>query len=145
MRILSLLLITVCFSIGSFAQKLNWSKDYLDAMNIARTQNKSIIVFFTDGSDLEKQRLVKQHFLKSKDLKAISGQFVFLEIDESTPDRPSSNNRTYNKRLITAYNPDRHFPALQLITINTTTKPELITDISSARLKAFIQELRTLN
>jgi len=144
MKKATLLIVFLLFSLVTIAQKLQWSENYGEALRIAQDDQKNIILFFTDGSDAKKERLVRQEFFKSSELKAMSNQLVFVNVDESKPNKLSAKDKIFNNRLLTVFNPNRMFPALQLLNVSSTSRFELLTDISEEKLKAFIQQLNTI-
>lgn len=129
------------FSVVSFSQKIKWETNYLEAVSKSQSENKNIIVYFIDGKNEAKEQLINESLFGTKTLKKISKKFIFLKVDESNTSSLSSDNKTYNYRMLHVYNPKRKFPSIQLITKNANKQADLVTNISVKKIDDFIELL----
>ncbi len=95
--------------------QINWLTNYSDALNLAQSSSKPIVLFFT-GSDwchwcikLERESLDTREFAQ-----AVGDKFIFVKLDFPVNSTLPSNISTQNKQLQSKYNV-RGFPTLIII------------------------------
>ena len=132
------------FSFISFSQRVNWSEDYKEALEISKTEDKMILVYFFDGSNKSLEKTIHSKLFKSKVFKTVSNNFIVLKVDKSKDVKLSNNQKIYNKRLLAVYNKDRVFPAVRLINTRGENKSKLQTKFSSEAIADYLTYITTL-
>jgi len=132
----------LCFFItASFAQDITWEKDYPKALRLAEQLDALILMYFTDGNQSSIEKNIKRNILKSKNFKkAIKKSIIILHIDESA----NSKNTNYNRRVISAYNPNKKFPSIKVILPKSRKSTTLLTKFNDMDIETFISELNSL-
>ena len=137
-----LIIVFLCFFITtSFTQDITWEKDYPKALRLAEQSEALLLIYFTNGSESSVEKNIKRNILKSKNFKkAIKKSIIILHIDETA----SSNNKDYNKRVLSAYNPYKKFPAIRVILPKSRKSTSLLTKFNEKDFEVFISELNSL-
>ena len=143
MKTLTILSILCAF----LSTQILWSQqietDYLEAISLARNQQKGLIYLFVDkGMDSKNTKDFTTNFLDSEALKVLSSRYVVLEINCSSNTDIESSDALYCRRLTMVYNKERKFPAVLATDIKLQPEGELQTDFSIRAIKTYIDSLK---
>lgn len=122
---LAILLLTSCLS---FAQDLHWETDLNTAKEIAKQQNKPIIMYFTGSDWCSPCKQLKADFLYSDEFLERADSLVLLMIDlPFREDIITPEQRKKNKAVNKKYNPTDSYP--YMVGLNSNGKK--VNDISA--------------
>jgi len=132
-KILALLMLVV--SLSSTAQITeNRLTNHKEAISIAESQNKNILIFALENSNVEAYKILETELFNSEAFKAIQANFIFLELDV--------NADTYNKRLAAHYSGVKSTPVLALIDQKGNPIGQSLSDFNKESIQKFISFLK---
>lgn len=104
----------------SFAQddasQLDWLTNLDEAKEIAKEQNRPILVYFTGSDWCAPCKALKSDFFETEEFVLRAQNLVLVMIDyPRRVDIISEAQRTYNKKIIDTYNPDKSFPTMVML------------------------------
>jgi len=107
-------------SLSSFAQdnvsQLDWLTNLDEAKEIAKEENKPILVYFTGSDWCAPCKALKTDFFETDEFASRAQSLVLVMIDYPRRiDIISETQRAYNKKIIDTYNPDKAFPAMVML------------------------------
>ncbi len=124
--------------------QLPWKKDFNIATELAKAENKPILVYFTKN-DCESCMKFYTNFFKQETFKNLANDFVFLMLDGSNNDIKNTDLAVIKqRRLVMHYNKSSIFPSL-LVLDNVGQQlgePLLATDATA--IESYINFLETL-
>ena len=141
-----ILVLTLCFSLTMASQEvqITWNKDLTVAKELAKSQNKPILVYFTKADCTPCQQFYGNVF-KQKDFMDISNDFVLLMMDGTSSDVNSTDLEIIKRRrYIGHYNRTNTYPALLVLNSDgiEVSDPLLTTD--QVAIDAYVSQLKTL-
>ena len=107
-------------SLSSFAQdnvsQLDWLTNLDEAKEIAKEENKPILVYFTGSDWCAPCKALKTDFFETDEFASRAQNLILVMIDYPRRiDIISETQRAYNKKIIDTYNPDKAFPAMVML------------------------------
>ncbi|WP_010522481.1 thioredoxin family protein [Aquimarina agarivorans] len=103
----------ILISTASFAQDLKWETDFTTAKDLAKDQNKNILVYFTGSDWCAPCKQLKADFFHSEKFIEKADKVVLLMVDMPfRQDIITPEQRKKNEKLIKKYNPGKSFPTL---------------------------------
>jgi thioredoxin-related protein len=141
-----ILFLTLCFSLSLCAQEvqLSWNKDYNVATELAKSESKPILVYFTK-SDCKACLEFYTDFFKQDAFKSISDDFILLMLDGSNNDIKNTDMDIIKKRrLVMHYNKALIFPALMALNNEGKELSDLYTSKDLADMATYFTFLKTL-
>jgi thioredoxin-related protein len=142
-----LLLLSLCLGLSMTAQEvqLSWNKDLNVATELAKTQNKPILVYFTK-TDCDACSHFYTAFFKQEAFKKLSNNFVLLMLDGSNNDINNTDISVIRqRRLVMHYNKSSTFPALLTLDSDRQETGELFSSTDEASISNYLNFLETLN
>ena len=112
-------------------------EDYPTALKKAHDANKNLIIFFNDGSDASKERVINNDIFKSKIFKKLSKNSIGLLVESSQ----NTEKGRFNTRVISGYNAYGVFPAIKVINLKANINLPLLTDFDESHIDAFLNQL----
>jgi thioredoxin-related protein len=111
----------VMLSLSSFAQdsvsQLDWLTNLDEAKEIAKENNRPILVYFTGSDWCAPCKALKSDFFETEAFALRAQNLVLVMIDyPRRVDIISETQRAYNKKVMETYNPDKAFPAMVMLT-----------------------------
>lgn len=130
-----LILITF-LSINAYSQvnEFKWEDNFTIARTVSKSQDKPILVYFTDNSKSEASMILDSEFFQSERFKALSNKVVLLLVD-------TSNGDVSNERLNIHYNKSNIFPALVLLDANGSVFGDVLKTITTATINNYFSFL----
>lgn len=141
-----LLLLSLCFGLSMTAQEvqLSWNKDLNVATELAKTQNKPILVYFTK-TDCDACSQFYTDFFKQEGFKQLSNNFVLVMLDGSNNDINNTDISVIRqRRLVMHYNKSSTFPALLTLDSDRQETSELFSSTDDASISNYLNFLETL-
>ncbi|WP_010179375.1 thioredoxin family protein [Aquimarina agarilytica] len=103
----------ILISVTGFSQDLDWKTDLNTAKNLAKEQNKNILVYFTGSDWCAPCKQLKEDFFKSEKFIEKADKLVLLMVDlPFRQDIITPEQREKNEKLIKKYNPEKSFPTI---------------------------------
>ncbi len=132
-----LLIVLIGLGTINYAQEkestVEWLTNLEVAQEIAKKQNKPVLVYFTGSDWCTPCKMLKADFFNHPDFKQKSKSFVLVMIDYPRRiDIISESQFAYNKEVVAKYNKSRTFPKL-IILNNKGKKKDEISGYSSLR------------
>lgn len=140
------LIVTLCFCMSMTAQEvqLSWQKDFNVATELAKSENKQILIYFTK-TDCSPCSQFYTDFFKQDAFKNLSDNFVLLMLDGSNNDNDSTDLAIIKqRRLIMHYNKTFSFPAVLLIDSDRKAIGELFTSTDDTEITSYLNFLQTI-
>lgn len=137
-----IIILLVCF-LGSFAnaQKISEYTSYVEAMKATNTsEEKLMMIYFTDGNNSKTDRTIKKEILKSNVLKQLGKDVIILKIDRSKKPQLGA----YNGRPTQAYNSNKIYPSVKVYIPGHGKNLPLQTDFSDTEINNFLNAIKTL-
>ncbi len=141
-----LFILAVCFSLSITAQEvqLSWKKDFNEASELAKSENKDILVYFTKN-DCEACLEFYTKFFKQDAFKTIADNFVFLMLDGSDYDIKTTDlNVIKQRRLSMHYNKSSTFPSVIALDSNGKELGQPLLTTDDAAIENYLTFLNTL-
>lgn len=143
---LYLLLLTFCFGLSMAAQEvqLSWNKDLNIATELAKSDNKPILVYFSK-SDCSACSQFYSNFFQRDDFKNILNDFILLMLE--SPDSDINNTDLSvikQRRLVRHYNKSSIFPAVMVLNSDRQELSELYTSTDETSIVNFMNILESL-
>ena len=130
-----ILLMALTISVSAFAQKnTTWFTNHKEAISIAESQNKNILVFAFKNLDTETSEVLQNALFNSEDFNTLASHFVFLKLDV--------NSDSYNKRLAAHYSGVKTLPVIALIDNKGNRIGTSLKTISHHNIQNFIKFLK---
>ncbi len=110
------LLYSLCFLLPfiSMAQdqtKLEWHTNVEEAQQLAKEENKIVLLYFTGSDWCAPCKMLKEDFWNSEAFSAMAEKFVLVELDEPRRmDIITPEQRIYNRSVGRKYNKRNSFP-----------------------------------
>ncbi len=142
----ALLLLTFIFHISTSAQEvqLTWQKDINIATEIAKSDNKPVLIYFTKN-DCEACQTFYNDFFKQDTFKIIADDFVLLMLDGSNQDLNTTDITVIKQRRFTIhYNKSYRFPAVLTIDKDKMEIGEIHTAMDQESIQKYWAFLKTL-
>ncbi len=103
----------ILISLVSFSQELKWETDITIAKDLAKEQNKNILVYFTGSDWCAPCKQLKADFFQSDRFIEKAEKVVLLMVDlPFRQDIITPEQRKKNEKLIKQYNPEKSFPTI---------------------------------
>ena len=119
--------------------------DYLEAISMAKKEQKGIFYLFVNkDDDSESSKSFRKNFLKSDEFKGLSTQFIILEVNCSSSISEQDNAALYCNRLTSVYNPKKLFPSVLATDKTLQVMGDLQSDFSKEEVGRYINFLKTL-
>lgn len=131
------LIFFVLVAASSFSQNIVWETDYPTALNKAHEANKNLIIFFNDGSNPQKESIIRKKIFKSKIFKKLSKSSVGLLVESSQ----NSEKGRFNSRVISGYNAYKAFPAIKVINLQDGINLSLLKDFDESSIDSFLNNI----
>lgn len=141
-----ILLAALCFSLSTVGQELQlaWKKDFNVANELAKSQNKQILVYFTK-SDCSDCVEFYTNFFKKDDFKNVSNKFVLLMLDGSNNDINSTDLTVIKlRRMVMHYNKALIFPAVLVLDSDRKPLGEFFSSTDENSIAEYMNFLETL-
>ena len=138
--------LTIVCSLSLSAQELqlSWQKDFTEATEMAKAENKFVLIYFTKADCAACQQFYLD-FFKQEDFEKLSNKFVFLLLDASNADTKTNDIALMKqRRLIGHYNKVSQFPAVRVLDSNHKEIGELFTSKDTADIATYWSFLETL-
>lgn len=142
----ALLVLTFIFNISTSAQdvQLTWQKDMSLATEIAKSENKPVLIYFTKN-DCQVCQTFYNDFFKQDTFKKIADHFVLFLLDGSSEDMNTNDLTIINRRrLAMNYNKSSSFPAVLTIDKDKMEIGEILTAIDQESIQKYWSFLETL-
>ena len=113
-------IVLVMLSLSATAQEdtsqLNWFTNLDEAKDVAKEENRPILVYFTGSDWCPPCKALKSDFFETEEFSARAENLVLVMIDyPRRVDIITETQRTYNKKLINVYNANKSFPTLVML------------------------------
>ena len=141
------LLLFVCFSLSMVGQEiqLSWKKDFNLATELAKSEKKPILVYFTKN-DCSDCLQFYTDFFKQDEFKSIADQFVLLMLDGSNNDIKTTDISVIKlRRLVMHYNKSSTFPAVLALDKDGKELSELFTASDKNAILNYLNTLKSIN
>ena len=141
-----ILTLLLCYGLSSTAQEvqLSWKKDFNIATEIAKSESKPILVYFSK-SDCKVCLQFYTDFFKQESFKNIADKFVFLMLDGSNTDIKNTDMDVIKeRRLVMHYNNELTFPAILVLNSEGQELVDLYTSTEINDMVTYISNLETL-
>lgn len=141
-----LFFITFIISISVSAQEvqLSWQKDLTIAKELAKAENKMVLIYFTK-SDCETCQQFYRDFFKQEEFKRLSDAFVLVLLEDSNKDIQSNDlNLIKQRRWAMHYNKSSTYPAVLLIDNEGQERGDLMTSTTREAIETYWNFLDTL-
>jgi len=122
------------------SQNIVWETDYPTALNKAQRNNTVLVIYFNNGENPSKERLIKKQIFKSEEFKNLSNDIVGLLIEGAN----NNEKHRYNSRVISGYNKNRVFPAIKVMHFKTRTYLPLLTNFDDTDIELFLKEFKKI-
>lgn len=145
MRIV-LIILTLCFSLSVAGQEvqLSWKKDLNIATELAKSENKPILIYFTK-SDCSACSQFYSDFFKSENFKTVSNDFILLMLDSANNDVDNTDFAVIKqRRLVLHYNNTLTFPAVLLVDSDRQELGPLFTSTDKTAIANYMNTLKTI-
>lgn len=117
--------------------------DYLNALSLARSQQKGLIYVFVDKElETKETQGFKTNFLESNAFRSLSMEYIVLEVNCSPNTDSESDDALYCKRLTSVYNKYNKFPAVLATNNKLQPKGALQTDFSKEAVSTYLESLK---
>lgn len=141
-----ILTLLLCYGLSSTAQEvqLSWKKDFNIATEVAKSESKPILVYFSK-SDCKECLQFYTDFFKQESFKNIADEFVFLMLDGSNTDIKNTDMDVIKeRRLVMHYNNELTFPAILVLNSEGHELGDLYTSAEINDMLTYISNLETL-
>ncbi len=141
-----ILIATLCFSLSMVGQEvqLSWNKDLNVAIELSKSENKPILIYFTK-TDCSACLQFYTGFFTLQTFKDLSNDFVLLMLDGSNNDIKNTDlSIIKQRRLVKHYNKDSRFPALLALNSEKQELGALFTSVDDASINSYLNFLETL-
>ncbi len=141
-----LFLLAFLFSMALNAQEvqLSWNKDLNIATELAKSENKPILIYFTKSDCKECQQFYSD-FFKQESFNGLSDNFILLMLDGTNNDMKTTDiSILKQRRLVMHYNKTSTFPAVLVLDQNAQEMGELFTSKELENIKDYRSFLETL-
>lgn len=141
-----LVIITLCFSLSVIGQEvqLSWKKDFNVATELAKSENKKILVFFTK-TDCSACLQFYTDFFKQEAFKNLSNDFILLMLDGSNNDiKDTDINVIKQRRLVNHLNKSSTFPAVLALNGEGQEVGELFISTDETTIMTYLNFLETV-
>ncbi len=142
----TLLILSFIFSVSSVAQdvQLTWQKDINLATEIAKSENKAVLIYFSKN-DCEACQIFYNDFFKQEAFKNMADNFVLLMLDGSNQDIKTTDLTIIKqRRLAMHYNKASNFPAVLTIDKDKMEIGEILTTVDQESIQNYLAFLQTL-
>lgn len=117
-KFIFLFIISLNLSVVAQDVQLSWKKDFNIATELAKAENKPILIYFTKDNCIDCQQFYS-NFFKQETFKKLSENFVLLMLDGSNNDLKTTDlDIIKQRRLIMHYNKSSKFPSVLVIDSN---------------------------
>ena len=114
--IITLLMISLSSIAQDNVTQLDWLTNLDEAKEIAKEENKPILVYFTGSDWCAPCKALKSDFFETEEFATRAQNLVLVMIDyPRRVDIITEAQRTYNKEVIDTYNPDKAFPTMVML------------------------------
>lgn len=119
-RFIAILIVLFVSNSVTFAQdetlSLNWLTNLKEAKQIAKKENKPILLYFTGSDWCSPCKMLKKDFFESSAFVEKSSSFVMVMIDYPRRiDILTEEQLEYNKGIVAEYNKSKTFPNLMIL------------------------------
>lgn len=135
MKLYSLTIILSLFFTVGFSQKIIWENDYTKAYEFVKSNNATMLLYFTDGKKTDLERIVKKRVLKSNTLKSLDTDVVIVTVNPSDDE--------YKERLVLAHNKNQSYPAIKAIKPNDVKSSDLLTSFNETEIASFFNQIKS--
>jgi thioredoxin-related protein len=133
-KIILIFVILLSVNMYSQEQQFEWETNFTTARASSKSQDKPILVYFTDNSNTEANIVLNSEFFQSKRFKDISNKMVLLLVDVS-------KEIVANQRLNIHYNKANTFPTLVVLDANGYTLGDALNDINKDTIGSYFSFL----
>ena len=132
------------FSITVYAQNTNynWSNDYREVLKEAKTQQKFIVLYFSDSQNSDNNALQATIF-ETEAFKRLTTRALLLKVHALNSEGIAETETVNSKRVIGHYNPEEKFPALLLLNSKGEVLGEMLTDWTPETINAYLDFLKS--
>lgn len=143
-KIICFIAFFVSISLSAQEVQLSWKKDLNTAKELAKVENKPVLIYFTK-SDCDSCQQFYNDFFKQEGFKSLSDHFVLAIVDGTDEDIQSNDlNIIKQRRWTVHYNKESKFPAVLAIDTEGHTKGEIMTSTTPDAIEAYWNFLETL-
>lgn len=138
--------IAILFSLSVSAQnkQLSWKKDLNVATEIATSENKPILIYFSKADCNDCQQFYSD-FFKQPAFDAIADRFVLLMVDGSDLNTKTNDIELLKqRRLLLHYNPSSNFPSVLTLNSDKELLGELYTSKDKNDMANYLTFIKTL-
>ncbi len=123
LHILFLLTFTLGFSQNENGKQEDfWLQDFDKAKQLAKKNDKSILMYFTGSDWCSPCMMLKEDFFSSKKFKKYKDSYVFLIVDiPRNKDLLTETQKTKNYKLLKEYNINKVFPLVSILSAKGKT------------------------
>lgn len=142
----TILFLAFIFSVSISAQEvqLSWQKDFNLAIEMATSENKPILIYFTKN-DCESCQKFYNDFFKQDTFAKISDNFVLLMLDGSNQDIKTTDMAIIKqRRMAMHYNKASIYPAVLTIDKDKTELGAILTTSDQNAIENYWSFLETL-
>ena len=108
------------------ASAIKWVTNLKKAQEIAKKENKNILLYFTGSDWCAPCIALKTDFFESEKFAPKANQFIMVMIDYPRRiDIISPEQKAYNKQIVEKYNKDKSFPKILILDQNLREKDKL--------------------
>lgn len=120
-----LICVFLIFYVVAFSQEspstLQWTTNLQEAKDIAKQQNKAILVYFTGSDWCSPCQMLKKDFFETPEFRKKANDMVLVMIDcPRRIDLITQQQLAYNKTIIAKYNKENAYP--KIIAMNSDGK-----------------------
>jgi len=124
--------------------QLSWNKDLNVATELAKAENKPILIYFTK-TDCSTCLQFYTDFFKNEAFKNLSKDFVLLMLDAPNSDINSTELSVMKqRRLVMHYNKPSTYPAVLVLDSNRQELGTLFTSTDETSIANYMTELESL-
>lgn len=134
------------FSLSISAQEiqLTWNEDFNVAMELAKTENKPVLIYFTNSDCTDCQQFYSD-FFEHQDFNKLSLEFIMLRLDTSNYDAKNADiSAMKQKRMSMHYNKSSTFPAVLVVDTDGRKVNELFTSLDKVAITSYLNFLKSL-
>lgn len=143
-KIICLIVLFVGISVSAQEIQLSWQQDINTAKEMAKSENKLVLIYFTK-SDCQLCQQFYSDFFKQEKFKKLSNNFVFLMLDGSNQDNKTTDlDVIKERRLAMKYNKESKFPAVLIVDTEGKEKGDIMNSTSSEAINDYWNFLETL-
>ncbi|MEZ4803521.1 MAG: thioredoxin family protein [Gelidibacter sp.] len=138
------LIFLLSLSVSAQEVQLSWQKDFNVAVEMAKSENKPILIYF-NKSNCDECLQFYTSFFKQKTFDGLSNDFVLLMLDGSNNDMKTNDLSVIKqRRMVMHYNKASRFPAVLVIDQNRQEMGDLFTSNDKNDISTYCSFLESI-